>query len=353
MKAIRIHATGGPEVVRQEDIPRPRPAPDEALVEVRAASLNHLDIWVRQGQPKPPLPHTLGSDGAGVVAELGEEAARAAEAGEAGAPRVGDEVLIDPGISCGRCEMCRAGEQSQCATFHLVGEGRSGTLAEAVALPARNCYRKPAAFSFAEAAAFGLVHLTAWRMLIGRAALRAGETVLIHGIGGGVATAALGIARAAGAGAIVVTSSSARKLARARELGATAALDYRALGKDLHKAVREALGGRGVDSVVDTVGGDTWPQSLRALRKGGRLVTCGATAGGSPPADIQRIFWYQLSILGSSMGTPRDMREVLRLAEAGVLKPVVDEVFPFDRATEALARLERGEQVGKIVVAVG
>jgi NADPH:quinone reductase-like Zn-dependent oxidoreductase len=350
MKAIRIQKCGGPEVVQTEDIPRPKPGPDEAIVEVHAASLNHLDIWVRRGMPKPPLPHTMGSDGAGVVVELGELAAREAAGGRF--PKIGDEVLIDPGLSCGRCDTCFAGEQSQCPSFRLLGEAVSGTLAEFVAVPARNCHPKPKHFSWPQAAAFGLVHLTAWRMLITRAKLRAGETVLINGIGGGVATAALGIARVSGAQTIV-TSSSDAKLARARQLlGATAGVHYRIAGKDLAKAVKEANGGRPVDLVVDSVGGEAYSQSLQALRKGGRLVTCGATIGGTPPNDIHRIFWNQLTILGSTMGTPAEMRAVLGLAEAGAIAPLIDQMFPLDKAKEAIARLEAGEQFGKVVVEV-
>ncbi len=341
MKAVRIHEFGGIEKVAIEDVPRPEPKEGEALIEVRAASLNHLDIWVRTGQPAPPLPHTLGSDAAGVVVALGP-GARGVE--------VGDEVVIDPGISCGRCEMCLAGEHSQCFAFHLVGEPAPGTLAEYVVVPARNCYPKPRAFTWEEAGAFGLVHVTAYRMLQTRARLRAGETVLIVGIGGGVSTAALSIALAMGARAIV-TSSSDEKIARARELGAFAGVNYRT-EKDVARAAIEANGGRGVDVVVDSVGKASWRSSLRALRKGGRLVTCGATTGGDPPAEIHCIFWNQLSILGSTMGSPSDFRGALRLAEQGQVRPVIDSTFPLARARDALARLEEGKQFGKIVVRV-
>jgi NADPH:quinone reductase-like Zn-dependent oxidoreductase len=340
MKAVRIHETGGPDKVVIDEIPRPEPGEGEVLLEVRAAALNHLDIWVRRGEPAPVLPHTLGSDGAGVVVALGPGAAGV---------EVGAEVLLDPGISCGRCEMCTAGEQSQCFAFHLLGEPVDGTLAEYIVAPARNCYPKPACFSFEEAAAFGLVFTTAYRMVATRAEVRAGETVLVTGIGGGVATAALAVVRALGARAIV-TSGSDEKIARAKTLGAFAGVNYKTAGRELAKMVKEANGGRGVDAVVDSTGAASWAASLRALRKGGRLVTCGATSGGDPPADIHRIFWNQLSILGSTMGSARDMRRALRLAEQGLVRPVVDSIFPLERAREAMARLEAAEQFGKVVV---
>jgi NADPH:quinone reductase-like Zn-dependent oxidoreductase len=341
MRAVRIHECGGLEKVVLEEVERPEPGEGDVLLEVRAASLNHLDIWVRGGEPMPVLPHTFGSDAAGVVAALGPGASGV---------EVGDEVLIDPGISCGRCEMCMAGEQSECFAFHLVGEPADGTLAHYAVVPARNCYKKPAGWSFEEAAAFGLVHLTAYRMVVTRGALRAGETALIVGVGGGVATAALSIVRALGARAIV-TSGSDEKIARARALGALGGVNYRH-EKDVAKAVKALNGGRGVDAVFDSSGAASYASSLRALRKGGRLVTCGATTGGGPPAELHRIFWNQLSVLGSTMGSARDMREALRLGEQGLVKPVIDSVWPLEEAREAMARLESGAQFGKVVIKV-
>lgn len=341
MRAVRIHEFGGLDKVVLDDVPAPEPGEGEVLLEVRAAALNHLDVWVRTGKPAPPLPHTLGSDAAGVVVALGPGALGVA---------VGDEVLVDPGISCGRCEQCVAGEQSQCFAFHLLGEPATGTLADYVVVPARNCYRKPARFSFEQAAAFGLVTTTAYRMLATRAQFRAGETALIVGIGSGVSAAALGIVRALG-GQAIVTSSSDEKIARAVALGALGGVNY-ARARDVAKAVKELNGGRGVDVVVDSAGEKSWASSLRALRKGGRLVTCGATTGGNPPADIHRIFWYQLSILGSTMGSARDFREALRLAEQGRIDPVIDSVYPLEQVREAMRKLEEGEQLGKIVIKV-
>ncbi len=340
MKAIRIHGFGGLDELRYEEVPAPSPGPGEAVVEVRAAALNHLDIWVRSGAVRPPLPHILGSDGAGVVAALGPGASGVA---------VGDEVVIDPGVHCGRCDFCVAGEHSECVKFHMIGEHVAGTFAEHVKVPDYACHPKPAAFSWEEAAAFPLVFLTAWRMLTTRARLAAHETVLIVGVGAGVSTAALAIAKAIGARAIV-TSRSEAKVARARELGADEGIVD---GKqEIVAEVRRLTEGRGVDVVVDSVGKATWNASLRSLRKGGRLVTCGATTGGDPPAEIQRVFWNQLSILGSTMGNGREMREVLRLAERGRLRPVVDSVYPLAEARAAQTKIEKGEQLGKVVLRV-
>lgn len=341
MRAVRMHKCGGPEVVFLEDVREPAFEAGSVRVRVRAAALNHLDIWVRQGLPAPPLPHTLGSDMAGVIEAVADDVEGWS---------VGDEVIIDPGLSCGSCERCFAGEHSECADFHLVGEGCCGTFAEQVVVPAACCFPRPPHMSWEESAAFGLVFLTAYRMLFTRGQLRAGETVLIVGVGGGVATAALQLAVAAGA-RVLVTSSSEAKLCMAAELGAAGGIDYTTTPK-VAKAVLALTDGRGVDMVVDSVGQASWKQSLLSLRKGGRLVTCGATTGGDPSAMIQRIFWNQLSVLGSTMGSRGDMRAVLALAEQANLKPVVDKVFPLGDAQEAFARLERGEQFGKIVLNV-
>jgi len=346
-----MHATGGAEVLSLEEAAAPEPGPEDAVVAVRAAALNHLDIWVRTGKPAPRLPHTLGSDGAGVVVALGAEAARKAALGRGAS--VGDEVVIDPGLSCGACAQCRAGEASQCDAFTVMGEGAPGTLAERVVVPARNLHPKPRRLSWALAAAFPLTFVTAWRMLVTRAALRPGESVLVTGIGGGVSTAALAIARMAGAGRVVVTSSSQAKLARAAALGAHAGVDYRAVpAKALPAALKEANGGRPFDVVVDSAGADAYGTNLRVLRRGGRLVLCGATTGGAPPADLHRVFWGQISVLGSTMGTPDEMRAVCAAIDAGLLTPVVDEVFPLERVRDAFARLESGAQLGKVVVEV-
>jgi NADPH:quinone reductase-like Zn-dependent oxidoreductase len=317
VKAIRIHEDGGPEVLRYEDAPDPEPGPGEVLVELRAASLNHLDLWIRQGRPSVPKPRVLGADGAGVIAGTDER------------------VVINPGL-----------EHDGRVT--VLGEHRDGTHAQLVAVPRSAVHPIPDALSFEEAAAFPLVFETAYRMLVTKAALGPGEWVLIWGIGGGVATAALAIATSLGAHAIV-TSSSDEKLARARELGAEATLNHER--DDVPGRVRELSAG-GADVVVEHVGEATWARSLAAARHGGRIVICGATSGPNPPAALHRVWWRELSIFGSTMGTAADFEGAYDLVASGKARPVVDEVIPLAEARAAHERLERGEQFGKIVLAI-
>jgi zinc-binding alcohol dehydrogenase/oxidoreductase len=317
VKAIRIHEDGGPEVLRYEDVPDPSPGEGDVLVELRAASLNHLDVWIRKGLPSVPKPRILGADGAGVIAGTDER------------------VVINPGI-------VRNGKT------HIVGETMDGTHAELIAMPRAFVHPIPADLSFEEAAAFPLVFLTAYRMLVPRARLQKGEWVLIWGIGGGVATAALAIAKALGARA-VVTSSSDEKLARARELGADATVNHDT--EDVVARVKEITEG-GAHIVVDDVGEATWKRTLDAARPEGRIVVCGATTGPNPPAALHRVWWKQLSILGSSMGTPEDFQCVYELVAAGKARPTVDRVYPLAEARAAHERLEAGEQLGKIVLSI-
>ena len=317
MKAIRIHEDGGPEVLRYEDVPDPEPREGEALVDLRAASLNHLDVWIRKGLPSVAKPRILGADGAGVIAGTDER------------------VVINPGIlSNGK--------------MHIVGETMDGTHAELIALPRDYLHPIPDGLSFEEAAAFPLVFETAYRMLVTRAHLQADEWVLVWGIGGGVATAAMSLAKALGA-RVVVTSSSDDKLARARELGADAGVNHET--DDVVARVKEVTGG-GAHVVVDDVGEATWKRTLDAARPEGRVVVCGATTGPNPPAALHRVWWKQLSILGSTMGTPEDFKGAYDLIAAGKAKPVVDRVFPLADARAAHERLEAGEQLGKIVLAI-
>jgi NADPH:quinone reductase-like Zn-dependent oxidoreductase len=338
MKALYFEKHGGNEVLQFGERPVPEPGPGEVRVAIRAAALNHLDIFVRDGIPDVPLPQIPGADGAGVVDALG--------AGVQGLS-VGQRVLVQPGLYCTACEFCRRGEQSLCVTFGIVGEHVAGTFAELVVLPARNFFPIPDGLSFEEAAAFPLSHQTAWRLLIGRARVQPGETVLIHGAGGGVAQAAIQIARMAGA-RVVATTSGPQKAERVRELGAEHVIDYRA--EDPARAVRAWTGKRGVDVVVDSVGDKTWMASLRSAANGGRIVTCGATTGPNPKEEIRLIFWKQLSILGSTMANDREFRLLLSTVASGILKPVIDRVFPLSRAVEAYERMEKGEQFGKIVL---
>ena len=328
MRAIRIHEDGGPEVLVLEEAPDPVAGPGEVLVRIRASALNHLDVWIRKGQPSVPKPRILGADGAGVVEALGEGASGF---------EPGERVVINPGIEAGD------------GTIHVVGEHGDGTNAELIAVPATNVHPIPDRLSFEEAAAFPLVFETAYRMLVTRAALRAGEWVFVWGIGGGVSTAALAIARALGARTIV-TSSSDAKLARARELGADVVVNH--TSGDVKATVREATGGRGADVVVEHVGEATWRTSLDVAARAGRVAVCGATTGPNPPAALHRIWWKQLTILGSTMGTRADFRGAYDLVASGRARPVVDEVFPLEEIRTAHARLEAGEQLGKIVLRV-
>ena len=325
MKAVRIHEDGGPEVLRYEDAPDPAPGPGEVLVGLRAASLNHLDLWLRRGLPSAPKPRILGADGAGVVVAHGEGADHFRE---------GDRVLLNPGLEDGA---------------HIIGEHRDGTHAELIAVPGDYVHPIPDALSFEEAAAFPLVFETAYRMLVTRAGLREGEWVFVWGIGGGVATAALQVAKALGA-RVIVTSSSDDKLAAAAELGADATVNH--AGGDVVAAVREATGGRGADVVVEHVGEATWKTSLQVAAVGGRVAVCGATTGPNPPANLHRIWWKQLTILGSTMGTREDFAGVYDLVASGRAKPVVDRVFPLAEAAAAHEHLEAGRQLGKVVLRI-
>jgi NADPH:quinone reductase-like Zn-dependent oxidoreductase len=325
VKAIRIHEDGGPEVLRYEDVPDPEPGPGEVLVRVRAASLNHLDVWVRKGMPSVPKPRILGADGAGLVEALGKGVTGLA---------TGERVVINPGLDDGA---------------HIVGEHRDGTHAELVTIPAGYVHAIPDSLSFEDAAAFPLVFETAYRMLVTRAGLREGEWVLVWGIGGGVATAAFQIAKALGARTIV-TSSSDAKLARARELGADAAVNH--AHDDVAGAVREATGGHGADVVVEHVGEATWKTSLAVAAQNGRVAVCGATSGPNPPANLHRIWWTQLSVLGSTMGTREDFQGAYELVVSGRATPIVDEVVPLAEARRAHERLEAGLQLGKIVLSI-
>lgn len=344
MKAVFLTAHGGNEVISFGERPDPVPGAGEVLVRIEAAALNGLDIFVRNGMPGVPVsfPHVPGADGTGVVEALGE--------GVKG-PAPGSRVVLQPGLSCGTCEFCLAGERSLCVTFRILGEHVAGSFAEKIAVPRANVYPAPPRLSPEKAAAFPLVGLTAWRMLVTRAAVRPGETVLVHGVGGGVSTMAVQIAKLCGASRVFVTSSSNAKLEKARELGADETINYKTA--DVGKAIREMTGKRGVDVVVDSVGGAAWRHSLTAVAKKGRIVTCGATAGPNPEEELRIIFWKQLTILGSTMGTDSEFSAMLKAVEAGRIDPVVDSVFPLADARKAYERMASGAAFGKIVLRVG
>jgi NADPH:quinone reductase-like Zn-dependent oxidoreductase len=317
MKAIRIHEDGGPEVLRYEDAPDPEPGPDDVLIHLRAASLNRLDLWVRRGLPSVPKPRILGADGAGV-----DESGR--------------RVVINPGLEHGD-------------RITVIGEHMDGTNAELIAVPASNVYPIPDGVTFEEAAAFPLVFETVYRMLVTRAELQAGEWVLVWGAGSGIGSAALVIGKALGA-RVIATSSSDAKLELARGLGADVVVNHETA--DVVEAVKEATGGPGVDVVVEHVGEATWERSLQAVRPFGRIAVCGATTGPNPKAALHRIWWKQLTILGSTMGTKADFEGAYELVASRRARPVVDSVFPLAEARAAHERMESGEQFGKIVLAI-
>jgi len=327
VKAVRIHEDGGPDVLRYEDVADPEPGPGEALVALRAAGLNHLDLWVRKGLPSVPKPRILGADGAGAVVALGD--------GVDGL-EVGQRVVLNPGIPHGE-------------RVTVVGEHTDGTCCELKAIAATQLYPLDASLSFEQGAAFPLTFETAFRMLVTRASLVEGEWVLIWGIGGGVALAAFEISRALGARTIV-TSSSSEKLARATELGADAVVNH--ANADVVEVVKDVTGGRGADVVVETVGEATWERSLSAVAQSGRVVVCGATSGHSPPARLYRLWWKQLSVLGSTMGMPSDFEGAYELVRSGRARVHVDSVFPLADARRAHERLESGAQFGKVVLSI-
>ena len=344
MKAVLLPRYGGPEVLEYvADHPKPVVGPDQVLIHVRAASINHLDLWVREGIPtlKLVLPHILGADGAGEVAETGSDVTGF---------EPGDRVVVNPGLSCGHCEFCIAGEEPLCHEYKILGEHVPGTYAEYVAVPAKNALPIPVAMEWAPAAAAPLVFMTAWRLLVTRAAIRPGEDVLILGAGSGVSSAAIQIAKLAGC-TVYATSSSDEKLKKAQALGADVLVNYKTM--PWSKAVWELTGKRGVDVVLDSVGQATFKDSIRTLRRGGRLVSPGATSGAMVEIDMRQVFWRQVSLMGSTMSNRREFEEVMKLVFMGRLKPVVDRVFPLANAADAHAYVARGEQFGKVVLSTG
>ena len=342
MKAAVIREHGEVSVLKVEDIPEPKPAAGEVLVKVLCAGLNHLDIWVRKGRPGASLqmPHVMGSDGVGVVEAVGERVEHV---------KVGDEVVVYPGLGCNKCDACARGETSLCPSFGIVGFHRAGTFAEKVALPGCNVYPKPAHLSAEEAGGFVLTYLTAWRMLMTRAETLPGDCVLIHGIGGGVAVSALQLAKRFGA-KVIVTSSSDEKLSRATEMGADDGINYQK--EDVTERVRALTSGRGVDVVIDAVGAATWPINLAVVRKGGRIVLCGITTGAKAETNLQAVYWNQLTIMGSTLGSVADTHQMLGAVEVGRMQPVVDEVFPLEAVVEATKKMEAGKQLGKLVLKI-
>ncbi|MGE5775804.1 MAG: zinc-binding dehydrogenase [Chloroflexota bacterium] len=348
MKAVLFRQHGGPDVLEYTDFPSPEPKPGEALIRLRAAALNRMDVLVRNGWQglKLELPHIDGADGAGEIVALSGALAETKREQEV-MLKVGDRVVIDANLGCGKCEFCLAGKDNMCSEWHLLGETVRGTYAEYVALPVKQLYRLPDDFDFHQAAAAALVYQTAWHSLVKRGNLQKGETVLVVGAGGGVNTASVQIAKYIGA-QVVVIGSSAEKLQLAESLGADILID-RSQEEDWSKAVFKATDRRGVDVVVDNVG-TTFMQSLRCLRKGGRLLTVGNSGAPKFEIDNRYMFAKHLSIIGSTMSPLSEFKEVMDLIVAGKLKPVLDRTYPLEDAAAAQERLWRNENFGKITL---
>ncbi|WP_117594873.1 zinc-binding dehydrogenase [Haloprofundus halophilus] len=340
MKAVQFTEHGDRDVIEYGEFSDPDPGPDEVLVDVKAGALNHLDVWTRKGMPGIDLemPHIPGSDAAGVVEAVGEKVTRFEE---------GDHVAVSAGVSCGQCEFCRDGDRARCVRFHIIGEHVRGVHAERAAVPEQNLVPVPDHVDWEVAGSASLVFQTAWRMLIDRGGLEAGEKVLVLGASGGVGHAAVQIADYAGA-EVYATASSEEKLEYAKECGAEYVINYEE--DDFAAEIRELTGKRGVDMVVDHVGEETYGDSLKSLAKGGRIVTCGATTGGNPGAGLNRIFWNQLSVIGSTMATPGQVDDVLELVWDGTFEPRIRETLPMSEADRAHEMIENREGFGKVVV---
>ena len=340
MKATIFKQHGAPEVLEYTDVPDPSIRADEVLVEVKACALNHLDLFVRNGMPgiEIPLPHILGNDIAGVVRKAGELVTWA---------KPGDEVMVQPGVSCGHCAACLSGQDNLCREYDMLGYRRDGGYAELVAVPGANLIPKPAGLSWPEAAALPLVTVTAWHMLVTRANVQPGEDVLVHAAGSGVGSVAIQIAKLRGA-RVLTTASTDEKLAKARELGADETINYSR--DDWPKEVKRLTGRRGVDVVVEHTGADTWPGSIAALKNNGRLVTCGATSGFDARTDLRQVFYRHLTLLGSFMGSKAELLEAMKFVAQGKIRAIVDRVLPLSEARQANELMENRGQFGKIVL---
>lgn len=339
MKAIVLRGHGGPEVLEAAELPLPEPGPGQVRVRIAAVALNHMDLWVRKGGPafKLHFPHLLGCDIAGTVDAVGPGATAT----------VGAKVVVQPGLSCGRCEQCLGGHDNLCRFYKILGEHANGGYCEAICVPEVNIAPYPERLSFPEAAASLLTNLTAWQMIVHKARVQPGDTVLVHGAGSGIGVAAIQLAKLFGA-RVITTASTAEKLKRAAELGADVTINY--TSTDWVAEARAQTGKRGVDAVIEHVGGEVFAGSLRAVRAGGRVVTCGATAGFHPPIDLRHIFFRQVEVLGSTMGSKADLLAVLGHVAAGRIKPVVHAVLPLERAADAHRILEDRAAFGKVVL---
>ena len=340
MKAVIFKQHGGPEVLEYADAPDPTIKANEVLVEVKACALNHLDIWTRGGLPgiEIPLPHILGNDIAGVVREVGDLVSWV---------RSGDDVMLHPGVSCGHCAECLAGRDNLCREYDILGSGRDGGYAQLVSAPAVNVIPKPSSISWEEAAALPLVTVTAWHMLVTRAAVQPGEDVLVHAAGSGVGSIGIQVAKLRGA-RVIATASSDEKLAKARDLGADEVVNYSS--EDWPKEVKRLTNRRGVDVVFEHTGTATWSGSIASLKKNGRLVTCGATSGFTAQTDLRQVFYRHLTILGSFMGSKSELLEAMKFIESGKIRAVIDQTLPLAEARRAHELMEDRAQFGKLVL---
>jgi NADPH:quinone reductase-like Zn-dependent oxidoreductase len=341
-EAMVMNATGGPEVLSRQAIEIPEPGPREVRIRVHAVAVNHIDLWARRGLPhfRYEFPHRLGADVAGVVEALGPGAVGA---------KVGDEAIVNPGLSCGACEKCLLGTDVFCRNYRILGENTQGGYTRHFNVPDANLLPKPKKLSFDEAAAIPLCFLTAWQMVVEKAKVKAGQTVLVQAAGSGVSSAAIQIAKMLGA-RVLTTTSTDEKAKRARELGADEVIDY--TKQDFVAEVKKLTNKRGADAVIEHVGGEVFAKSILAAAWGGRVVTCGATTGFSPEIDLRHVFFRQVEILGSTMGSKGDLWGILRHVEAGTLRPVIDRVMPLWSAVEAHELLEARKVFGKIVLRV-
>ncbi len=341
-EAMVMRATGGAEVLERATIDLPEPGPREVRIRVRAVALNHIDIWARRGLPhfKYEFPHRLGADVAGVVEAVGPGAVNA---------KVGDEVVLNPGLSCGACERCLLGQDNLCRSYRILGENTQGGYTRHMNVPDANLLPKPKALSFTDAAALPLCFLTAWQMVVHKAELRPGQTILVQAAGSGVSSAAIQIAKMLGA-RVITTTSTAEKAKRAKELGADDVIDYTT--QDFVAEVKRLTDKKGVSAVIEHVGGEVFAKSILAAAWGGRVVTCGATTGHTPQIDLRHVFFRQVELLGSTMGSKGELFEILRHVEAGRLRPVVDRVMPLWSAGDAHRLLEERKVFGKVVLEV-
>lgn len=338
MQAIRIHKHGGTEVLNYESVPSPKPKENEVIIQIKAAAMNHLDLWVRRGVPGVPLPMILGSDGAGVITEIGDAVTKF---------NVNDEVCVQPLTYCDKCHYCRNGKQNYCNQIGILGETQDGTFCEYLVISERNVYLKPSHLSFEETAAFPLTAQTAYTMLVRRAKIELGETVFVWGAGSGVGTMAIQIAKAKGCN-VIATGGSEQKRDHAKNIGADFVLDH--YNENIVNQVNEYTDGFGVDVIIEHVGESTWKKSMKILGKGGRLVTCGATTGPKVNIDLRHLFSKQQNIMGSTMGDSAAFSECLSLILDRKIKPVIDRSFSFGEIRDAHAYLENSSQIGKVIL---